>query len=489
MVTSPSKGEVPRRPAFGGSAPGARREAGGLFEGRARRLGWSVLALWTVSSSVALAAVLLVRQAEVRGIYRLVQEAFAQRTLQRLEAARDRLQDVLAAVPGEPGQLADLPEAARALFSHQAADIGTYGALLKVWVTDRQGTVLFASDPADLGKQEPWVAGLSGLAPFTRFHSQAPEDVLYVAVPLVWGDSPVGWLAAHRSTVELRQELASARDEIRRGLLRLLIVFAVVCIALGVTLWYLVGQLSRAEAEASERARLASMGELALAMAHEVRNPLNSISLICQYVLRLLAGDEAPAKVAPVVAEQVGLVRDEVDKLAGVVDNVMRFAWPSELVPQAASVAGICRRAVELQQAELVKNQVEVSLKVPPELTAWVDADQVTRALINLVRNAAEAMPQGGTLQLTAGKEGGWVAIRVRDTGPGVGSQEGFLAPGLRQGRPGPGLGLPIALAIVRAHGGELQADNHPSGGAVFTVLLPADEDSYERRTGAAGRR
>jgi signal transduction histidine kinase len=476
--------------------------------------------LWTVSSSVALAAVLLVRQAEVRGIYQLVQEAFAQRTLQRMEGARDRLQGVLGALPAEPGQLAGLPEAARAVFSHQVADLATYGALLGVWVTDRQGTALFASDPADVAKPEPCVPELARTASFQRFHSCRGEEVLCLALPLVWKDTHVGWLAAHRSTVELRQELALARDEIRRGLLRLLIVFAVVCTALGVTLWYLVGQLSRAEAEASERARLASMGELALAMAHEVRNPLNSISLICQYVLRLLPGDEEPGpsgslgprgqgppmfrgwpsasgasrpkgteSPAAVIAEQVGLVRDEVDKLARVVDNVMRFARPSEPVPEAASVAGICRRAVELQQAELVKNQVEVSLEVPPELTAWVDADQVTRALINLVRNAAEAMPQGGTLQLTAGKEGGWVAIRVRDTGPGVGSQEGFLAPGLRQGRPGPGLGLPIALAIVRAHGGELRAENHRSGGAVFTVLLPADEDSYGRRAGAAGRR
>jgi signal transduction histidine kinase len=282
--------------------------------------------------------------------------------------------------------------------------------------------------------------------------------------------------------------LASARDEIRRGLLRLLVVFGTVCIILGVTFWYLVGQLSRAEAEASERARLASMGELALAMAHEVRNPLNSISLICQYVLRLLAGDEEPAKVAPVVAEQVGLVRDEVDKLAGVVDNCMRFAWPSEPVPQAASVAGICRRALELQQAELAKSRVEVALEIPEELEAWVDADQVTRAFINLVRNAAEAMPQGGRLHLTAGRVGDWVAVSMRDTGPGIGAQDGSLAPGLRQGRPGPGLGLPIALAIIRAHGGQVQAENHPSGGAVFTVLLPPDEDAYERRTGAPGR-
>jgi signal transduction histidine kinase len=441
-----------------------------------------------MGSVAALGAVLLVRQAEVRGIYQLVREAFTQRTLQRMEAARERLQGVLAAVPGEPGQLADLPEAARAVFSHQAADIGTYGALARVWVTDRQGTALFASDQADVGEQEPWVAGLSGTAPSTRFHGQAQEDVLWVAVPLAWGDSHVGWLTAHRSTVELNRELASAREGIRRGLLRLLIVFGTVCIILGVTLWYLVGQLSRAEAEASERARLASMGELALAMAHEVRNPLNSISLICQYVLRLLAGEEKPAKVAPVVAEQVGLVRDEVDKLAGVVDNVMRFAWPSEPVPQAASVAGICRRAVELQQAELAKSRVEVALEIPEELEAWVDADQVTRAFINLVRNAAEAMPQGGRLHLTAGRVGGWVAVSMRDTGPGIGAQDGSLAPGLRQGRPGPGLGLPIALAIIRANGGELQAENHPSGGAVFTVLLPPDEDAYERRTGAPGR-
>ena len=491
---------------------------------RARRLGWLVLGLWTVSSLVALAAVLLVRQTEVRSVYVVLEEHFAQRALRRLSAARGQIQEELAGtlgasgddgggtldqgptsaagasrpagvgeagaeLPPQPRGLGDLPEATRELLSHEVAEVAVFSSVEKVWIADREGIVRFASDPADEGKQQSCVVELMHTPGFHKVESSAEGEFLCLATPLIVGNTQVGWLAARRSTTELRQELASVREQIRRGLLRLLIVFALVCVVLGAALWYLVGQLSRAEAEASERARLASMGQLALAMAHEVRNPLNSISLICQYVLRLLAGGQEPTEAAPVIAEQVGLVREEVDKLAGVVDNCMRFAWPAEPVPQAASVVGVCRRAVELQQAELAKNRVEVTLEVPEELKAWVDADQVTRALINLVRNAAEAMPGGGRLQLTAGKEGALVAIRVRDTGPGIGSEDGSLAPGLRQGRSGLGLGLPIAQAIVQAHGGELRAENHPGGGAVFTVLLPADEETYERRAGAPGRR
>lgn len=458
---------------------------------RGRWLAWVVLVFWALAMIAALASGVLLARIQERSLHDLRVETFTEETVQLFgESHRDVNRLLATALPADSESAADLPPATKKQLRQELAKVARFASMEQAKLTDPQGQVIVSSDPREVGHREACVPDTGTIYSELHFHDQDGKQVLCLMRPIMRGDVVVGWLAMHRATNRLEKEFVDARKRMRSGVLLVVAVFLSVCTVLGLALWGLLRRVALAEARARERARLASMGELTRGMAHEVRNPLNSISLTCQYLLRLLERDAQPPEKVLLIIEQLRLVQDEVDKLAAVVDNLMRFARPPEPRPHAASVAGLCRRALELQQAELSAGGVEVSLDVDEDLTAWVDEEQMTRAFINLVRNAVEAMPAGGSLYLAGRRQDAWVSVTVRDTGSGIapGDLERIFEPDFTTKKGGLGLGLPMASGIVEAHGGQVRVTNGPGPGVTFTVALPADEATYEREAGP-GRR
>jgi signal transduction histidine kinase len=222
-----------------------------------------------------------------------------------------------------------------------------------------------------------------------------------------------------------------------------------------------MARLQRAE-------RLAAIGQVAGGVAHELRNPLNVVKTSVYYLLN--ARNPAPEK----KAEHLERIERHVVLADGVITALSNFARLP--VPNHApfSVAGCVREALETNP---VPDTVRVTLDFPPALPpVLADADQVRIVFANLVRNAREAMPEGGALTVEGRQAGDRVEVAVRDTGVGIAPEllSRVTEPLYSTKARGLGLGLAIARAILEKNDGGLRVASEVGRGSTFTVLLRA---------------
>ena len=228
-------------------------------------------------------------------------------------------------------------------------------------------------------------------------------------------------------------------------------------------------EVARLTAELAHKNRLAVLGEMAAGMAHEIRNPLGGIELYASLLERELADDEP----------RLGMVRKVLagaSYLNAIVSDMLAFTRLPRPERRDVDLKALVAETLELAASRLEDNAVSVHVDCEP-IQVRVDPSMMQRALLNLAINAAESMPEGGRLEVMAGRAeagDGRVRIAVRDTGPGIASEaEGRLfEPFFTTKDHGTGLGLAIAHRIVEAHGGRLRAANSVEGGACFEIEL-----------------
>ena len=226
-----------------------------------------------------------------------------------------------------------------------------------------------------------------------------------------------------------------------------------------------------ARARLTQSEKLAALGQLAAAIAHEVRNPLAVIRSAAQGVAEALPAGEVESRRA------CSFITAEIDRLTSVVSSLLAFARPLRLEPRAVTLDGLFDRALLLARDELAAKQVRVRRAEPASLPALrADADLISQVLLGLLANAAEAVPVGGEVILGGRESEGNVAIEVADSGPGIPPElRGRIFEPFFTTRPqGTGLGLAVARQIVEAHGGRIEVGDSPAGGARFSILLPA---------------
>jgi two-component system sensor histidine kinase HydH len=285
-------------------------------------------------------------------------------------------------------------------------------------------------------------------------------------------DVPLPWqaLADARIVVEFQP---AAVQHLRSHVLATVVIgacTAMLLLAAAIVFWRLSVRAERASAQLERDRQLKKLGEMSAVLGHELRNPLAGLKGHAQLAVRKLAVDH-PARAA---TETV--IREAV-RLEQLANQVLEFARTGEVDRRAEDPLAIARAAADAVSSE----RVLVARAAAP-LPRWpLDRARIEQVLTNLLRNAVQASPDGRSVELAAFLDGDETLVyEVRDRGEGLrpGDEDAIFEPFVTRRAKGSGLGLTVARQIVQQHGGVVEAQNRPDGGAIFRVRIPRGEAS-----------
>jgi two-component system NtrC family sensor kinase len=220
--------------------------------------------------------------------------------------------------------------------------------------------------------------------------------------------------------------------------------------------------------------RLASIGELASGVAHELNNPLTSVIGFSE----LLLGRK---NIADDIREDLNMINREAQRTAGVVRNLLTFARKHSPEKQSVDINSVLKKVLELRAYEHRISNIQVNTKFATELPeTMADSFQLQQVFLNIIINAEYFMIQArgrGALDITTELGGGMIRITITDDGPGISKEnlKHLFTPFFttKEVGKGTGLGLSICYGIITAHGGKIYAESEYGKGATFTVELP----------------
>ncbi|WP_437306354.1 sensor histidine kinase [Sorangium sp. So ce388] len=242
---------------------------------------------------------------------------------------------------------------------------------------------------------------------------------------------------------------------------------------MGAALRHMAESLRDAQESRLRVERLAAIGQLAASIGHELRNPLGAVRNASYYLRKRLAGTELGAE--PRVAQFLALMEKELLSCTRIISDLLDFARERRLCRSACPLGPLVDDALSVVQAPA---HVRLSNEVPPGLPVpSLDKDQFRQVLVNLIQNAAEAIPAGreGRVGVGARARDGEVILSVADNGAGIDREHlaKIFEPLFTTKLKGTGLGLAITAGIVRLHGGSIAVESEPGAGTTFTIRLP----------------
>ncbi|MBI4613661.1 MAG: FHA domain-containing protein [Planctomycetes bacterium] len=218
--------------------------------------------------------------------------------------------------------------------------------------------------------------------------------------------------------------------------------------------------------------RLAAMGEAVAGVAHELRNPLTIMRGLTQLIMKKFGEDQKER-------EYAGMVIEGIDRASRIIRELLNYSRDTKLSLSRTDPGDLVRDVLQEQESGLRARGVELAASIPAELpSAVLDADKVRQVLVNLLSNAADACPEGGTIRVEVALADQQVEIRVSDTGVGMSPEvlsrvfDAFYT----SKEEGIGLGLYISRKMVEQHGGDLFAESERGVGSVFTIRLPLEK-------------
>jgi len=219
--------------------------------------------------------------------------------------------------------------------------------------------------------------------------------------------------------------------------------------------------------------KLASVGQLAAGIAHEIRNPLASLSGSIQLLKAEMPHEESSDKLMEIVLR-------ETDRLDNLLKNFLMYAKPSEVRPERLDLKRHCQEIIDLVRNRVV-NSVGIRMNVPDTLHCQCDPTQLSQVIWNLLLNAIQASPVGAEVVFSATVrkmlDGNRIRFEVKDSGSGIPAKlrEKIFDPFFTTKAEGTGLGLPLAYQIVKAHGGEMGLETEEGRGSLFWFELYQD--------------
>jgi signal transduction histidine kinase len=252
--------------------------------------------------------------------------------------------------------------------------------------------------------------------------------------------------AWHAATLRLEHTHEALRDEVRR----------------------LTDELEVKNRELARKNRLADLGQVASHVAHEVRNNLVPVTLYLSLLRRRISHDPGSLDVLDKVAAGFSA-------LEATVSDLLQFTSDRDPRWQTFFLRKLIQEVCASLAPQMSAQAIQTVLDVPQDLLVTADQEMLRRAVLNLVLNALDAMPDGGTLSVTSVATPRGVELEVADTGSGLSDTARARAfePFFTTKRGGTGLGLAIVHRITEAHGGDVTALNCPEGGAAFTLRIP----------------
>ena len=221
--------------------------------------------------------------------------------------------------------------------------------------------------------------------------------------------------------------------------------------------------------------KLAVMGELAAAIAHEIRNPLNTINSSIYYLNRILKSSE------PKVDEHLGIIKQEIQRTQKIITNLLEFSRKSNSKQSEIDINEILLQTVLLVENELLIHEIELNKDLNPVKMCLVNSDDIKQIFLNLILNAKDAMPDGGKLSIKSGMEAdNRIMVEITDTGKGIprDMQDKIFDPFFttKTEKQGVGIGLSIVHSAIERNNGMITVKSHENKGSTFIISFPADE-------------
>lgn len=233
-----------------------------------------------------------------------------------------------------------------------------------------------------------------------------------------------------------------------------------------------ISEKTRLQNQLIENGRLAAIGSTAAKIGHELANPLNGMSLTIQLLEQRLnrLSDGAGTQLAPTVKR----LKDEISRLQKLVGEFATISRKEKYAFRPVNLMQLIEDIVDLQAPQLARNGIEIKTSLPRDLPVMsMDGDKIKQALLNLVKNAAEAMPQGGRVTIQVETANDTVIFEITDTGEGIPLDIDAFEPFVTTKKEGTGIGLVIVRQILTAHDGKISYRSTPGKGTTFRIELP----------------
>ncbi|MCX7571221.1 ATP-binding protein [Tumebacillus sp. DT12] len=217
--------------------------------------------------------------------------------------------------------------------------------------------------------------------------------------------------------------------------------------------------------------KLAVVGQLAAATAHEIRNPLTSIKGFLQLINQRLQGNDREDE----ITQYTTIMVEEVDRMEKIIRDFLLMTKPSDVMREEACLNGVIERVLVLIENQAILRNIEVSTDLTPLSSVHMHKEAIQQVVLNLMQNALEAMNIGGTLSIRTGEEPEYVWVCVHDTGCGMTEEEvaNLGSPFYSTKTEGTGLGLTVSMKIIREHRGRFDVVSEKGVGTTITVRLP----------------
>ena len=360
----------------------------------------------------------------------------------------------------------------------QEALVRTLGGLAQkkvlesVEVTDANGNVVFTSFLQSTEDIPPGtVPELELRGDLSDADVRQTEHSYQIAVPA----GEVGEVVLNVSKVKLAARVQQLRSELLRQTVTVAVLTMSTLLVAFACVWLLIQRNRRLEGARHEAEELAALGSLAANLAHEIRNPLNSINLNLELLEEDLAAGPSES------SGSLASTRQEVSRLARLVSDFLTYARPTEPNLEPVRLVPFLREVAEFLRGEARAMATHLRLAPDvPDIAIQGDAAQLRQVLLNLALNSIQAVAplepaERRVVELAAACENDQVVLSVRDRGNGIPEDqlERVRRAFVTNRRGGTGLGLAIADRIVTAHGGELELENLATGGFEARIVLP----------------
>jgi len=358
----------------------------------------------------------------------------------------------------------------------QIQELGRESETEFVALLDSNLNVVAHTDPGRIGQQEkePLVLRAKGDRQLLSqiVESSGGKRYLEVVKPVVLDESNLGFLKIGLAVGSI--------EAAWRNSLRAMVILGIAIVAAGILGMAAIfhnqhshlQEVKALEIEVLHRERLSTLGNMAATVAHEVRNPLNAISM----GLQRLKVEFQPTDDQDQYSHLTELMLGEVHRLNSIVEQFLSLARPLDIKPEAFLVQDVLHELATLVEGEAQQSKVRIRVVAPltlPPIKA--DREYLRQTLLNLILNGLQAMPEGGTLTLEANKSNGNILISVTDTGTGIAPENRTLIfePYFTTKPKGSGLGLAITRRIIEAHGGTITVFSEAGQGCRFQIALP----------------